>query len=425
MGRKRAVPGIDGKGITRVIIMRRSALIVVLSLLVGAAITISCSRCECDEVENLSLARPSPTEEPIGESILSKTENAYNPIPSPDGRLIAFVRTGWGRSGGSGGFGRSNLISEVAVMDRQGNLITDNAICDGFLQGWSSDGSKVICSRDWTYSIVERDGTVLVHRQMPHSDIPVEHSVMSEVSESVGYLSGTESVIWLQNNITILKVTSTGPGASSISSDWAGSEIVFSNREAIRDKPHYDLNSFIVPSPNERYLALIGRDHLRIYDLLNRRWADLGKIVIHPDSDWDYIKPTWDPWFADSSKLVFATSDGIVTSNPDGTSKDILTKPLSPYGLPVPSPDGKLVAFVTFASRPMQGRPDLKFWGGTTIWVAPTVPHSIAHAITTKDQDTTIDLRWIDNRNIVFDRIADEEFYEKARLWKVTIPANP
>jgi hypothetical protein len=42
-------------------------------------------------------------------------DNAYNPIPSPDRKRISYVRTGWGRPGGSDGFGRSNLVSEVAV----------------------------------------------------------------------------------------------------------------------------------------------------------------------------------------------------------------------------------------------------------------------------------------------------------------------
>jgi hypothetical protein len=51
------------------------------------------------------------------EVLLSETENAYNPIPSPDGKLIAYVRTGWGQAGRTTGFGRSNLRSEIAVMD--------------------------------------------------------------------------------------------------------------------------------------------------------------------------------------------------------------------------------------------------------------------------------------------------------------------
>jgi len=54
------------------------------------------------------------------QEILLSPENAYNPIPSPDGKLIAFVRTGWGREGGSGGMGRSNLVSEIGVMEHAG-----------------------------------------------------------------------------------------------------------------------------------------------------------------------------------------------------------------------------------------------------------------------------------------------------------------
>jgi len=36
--------------------------------------------------------------------------NAYNPIPSPDGRTIAFVGTGWGRHLPTSGLGRSHHV---------------------------------------------------------------------------------------------------------------------------------------------------------------------------------------------------------------------------------------------------------------------------------------------------------------------------
>ena len=55
-------------------------------------------------------------------------DNAYNPIPSPDGKYIAYVRTGWGRPGGSGGFGRSNLVSEVDIIDTSGSLASKNPV---------------------------------------------------------------------------------------------------------------------------------------------------------------------------------------------------------------------------------------------------------------------------------------------------------
>src|SRR5438105_15270490 len=82
----------------------------------------------------------------LNEKLLSETENAYNPIPSPDGKMIAYVRTGrWEK--GSGGFGQSNLRSEVKVMDSHGQILTDTPLAETFLAGWTSDGKHIICYR--------------------------------------------------------------------------------------------------------------------------------------------------------------------------------------------------------------------------------------------------------------------------------------
>ena len=48
--------------------------------------------------------------------------NAYNPVPSPDGKLIAYDVTGRKLDGGSGGFGRSNLLSQVEFSDVSGKM---------------------------------------------------------------------------------------------------------------------------------------------------------------------------------------------------------------------------------------------------------------------------------------------------------------
>src|SRR5215207_1618264 len=70
---------------------------------------------------------------PHNEVPLSGAENAYNPIPNAGGTLIAYVRTGWGRPGGTGGFGRSNLVSEVMLMDASGRVASDRPLADAFL----------------------------------------------------------------------------------------------------------------------------------------------------------------------------------------------------------------------------------------------------------------------------------------------------
>jgi hypothetical protein len=70
----------------------------------------------------------------------------------------------------------------------------------------------------------------------------------------------------------------------------------------------------------------------------------------------------------------------------------------------------------------MRTRPDLQFWGGTTIWVVPALAGSTPRAVTQKSQDEVYDLKWINNGAVVFDRVADEVFYEQARVWKAAVP---
>src|SRR5215468_5883041 len=108
--------------------------------------------------------------QPFNEALLSESENAYNPIPNQDGSLIAYVRTGWDRAKGSGGFGRSNLRSEVMVMNADGTLLTQKPLVDAFLSGWTSDGKNLICYRDYRYFLVSVAGEIVAQGQTPSSD---------------------------------------------------------------------------------------------------------------------------------------------------------------------------------------------------------------------------------------------------------------
>jgi hypothetical protein len=67
-------------------------------------------------------------------------------------------------------------------------------------------------------------------------------------------------------------------------------------------------------------------------------------------------------------------------------------------------------------------RPDLQFWGGTTIMVVPTSGQSKPRKVTLKNPDEVYDLKWLTNDVLVFDRIADDVFYKHARIWKVAVP---
>ncbi len=354
-----------------------------------------------------------------GEILLSENENAYNPIPSPNGFQIAYVRIGKDKF--IGGLGRSTLTSEIAVMDADGNLQARQSLANAFLYGWTSDGKSLNCFRDGNYSTVSLDGKILAKGRLPEN-------LDSSFMERVAFLPNENSVLWLQNYFTNIKNTEISQGAYSTTSEFVHSAIQSSKGEIAKYNSLLNTDALLIPSPDGRFFAIApsfsrggGNSNLLIYDKQKASWTNLGKFIIHPYEDWDYIKPSWNPWFADSSRLVFATAAGITISSPDGKSKQIISKPKQASGLAVPSPDGNIVAYATFDPKPMKESPDLKFWGGSQIWIVPIAANAEAHPVTHKNEDTTLDLRWLNNHELVFDRIANEQIYKKARLWKVNI----
>jgi hypothetical protein len=333
----------------------------------------------------------------LNETLLS-TDNAYNPIPSPDGKSIAYVRTGWGRPGGTGGFGRSNLVSEVIVIDQNGAPITAMPLADTFLGGWTPDSNHLVCFRDWRYALVSTDGKRVVEGRIPND--PDKHPA----TERVAYSPPLATIVWS-------RLIDNSHGAIETPSRMVVREEVFRQER-------------VVPSPDGRYLAVFGEfppADLRVYDLRLESWTDLGRTSIHPDKDWSYIQPDWTPWFADGARLVFLRDSTLVIASPDGTTKTEI-KIDGAAGLPVPSPDGQSIAYVTFEPRPKRARPDLQFWGGTTIWVVRASHGSTPRPVTEKNDDEIYDLKWLSNDTLVFDRVADELFYRHARIWKAAVP---
>jgi Tol biopolymer transport system component len=332
-----------------------------------------------------------------GDEKLLSDENAYNPIPSPDGKLIAYVRTGWERTRGTGGFGRSNLRSEVAVTTTTGDIVSQTPVADAFLFNWTPDGNGLICYRDGHFLLVSPHGGVI--RQ---TDETGSQDTFSS-SERVAYLSKSNTFVWVEHARSPRTVLLTERGRIAGSSGTTG--------------------AIVVPSPNERFIAIVGNDmDLWIYDTTERRWADLGKANIHPDASWDYIKPSWNPWFADSSRLVFISGSSVVVASPDGRHRAVVLHLATPSGLAVPSPDGKRLAYVTFAPGPKKDRPDLTFWGGSAVWTVSTDGNGNPQQVSSPNDDTTYDLNWLGNDRIVFDRISDTPFYSHARLWIASVP---
>lgn len=329
--------------------------------------------------------------------VLLTPDNAYNPMPSPDGKHIAYVRTGWGEKLNFG-FGRGSLVSEVKLINAEGPAAPRILGEDYFLSGWTPDSTRVVCYRDLRYALVSLEG-----KQNPKGRISNNPDSYTS-AEWVAYSPSLGTVIWSRPVGNSQGVIET-PG-----------------RTITRERGFW--NDRVVPSPDGRYLAVFAdssQTNLRIYDLRLESWTDVGLITIHPDKDWSYIQPNWSPWFADSSRLVFLRNSSLVIASADGTTEAEI-KVNGPAGLPAASPDGQAIAYVTFEPRPMKVRPDLQFWGSTTIWMVRVSSVSEPYPITEKDQDEILDLKWLNNDALVFDRIADTPLYQHARIWKVAGP---
>ena len=264
-------------------------------------------------------------------------DHAYQPVPSPDGKLVAYVLTGM-RMDGTVGLGRSHLRSNIAFADQDGKHLRDPNV-EGFLGEWLPDSSAVSSYRDWRFSLVTPEGSQK-NGAMPLHDAPNS----PPQAERVQYIPAFGGFVWIEysGGITYLKTIS-GPVATFDRS--------------------FQSEALIMPSPDGRYLAigeLEGRN-LWSYDIGKNVWKDLGPFSVHPDPNWDYIKPNWNPWFPDSVHLALFSGSVLYTVRADGTERRELG-PAENAGLPVPSPDGKWIAYATFAPRVAQHRPDLKFW---------------------------------------------------------------
>lgn len=344
----------------------------------------------------LASSGPKALTQNTSETVLS-TENACNPIPSPDGKLIAFVRTGYGRPGGSGGFGRSNLVSEVLVMTASGTGVSEKPLADAFLAGWTPDSKKLVCYRDRSYFLVSLSGERSSEGEIPYQE-------PGNQNERVAYIPSVEAIGWSRV-------------------DPSFHTIIESRGHAIANHDSR-LGEFLAPSPDGRYLAIFDSNtpkDLWVYDTKLMKWFDLGPLTIEGDDyEWSYLQPNWSPWFADSSHLAFFSHSNLVVSTPDGSEKiSILTDARA--GLGTPAPDGNLVAYVTFEPTPMKIRPNLQFWGGTTIWVVSTNPGSSPHPVTEKNPARTYDMKWLGLNTLIFDRVDDVSFYRHSRVWRVSV----
>jgi len=326
-------------------------------------------------------------------------ENAYNPIPSPDGLKIVAVRTGWSREGGSGGLGRSNLQSDLIILDRTGRTTSALLHADSFVADWSRSG--IVSFRDWSYALLSEEGRVLNEGHVCPAELARDPG--SGCVERVAYLPASGSFVWVHQKF--------------------GDSVLITPGGELSPHDHDKfLGEWLAPSTDGRYIAVgpgrLGRS-LSVYDMREKTWAHLGTAAIHPADEWNWMEPSWNPWFADSSQIAFFTAEGLVLSSPDGKRKRVVLRTQERAGLAVPSPDGHAIAYATFASRPRtSGGGNMSIWNCTGIWVAGLDGSTAPRRLVGQTQSLTYDLRWLDNGHLVFDRI-EAGLPPKARIWTV------
>jgi hypothetical protein len=96
----------------------------------------------------------------LNEMLLS-ADTAYNPIPSPDGKMIAYARAGWGRPDGIVGLGLSDLVSEVFVMHEDGAPVTGESPNGQVSSGMDTEPGKPLAKTSavaWSFRSLIRFG---------------------------------------------------------------------------------------------------------------------------------------------------------------------------------------------------------------------------------------------------------------------------
>ena len=327
------------------------------------------------------------------------SRNGTVPMVSPDGKWVAYVETGWGRAGGSGGFGRSNLVTLVHAVRADGS--GDRLVSDLFLVGWLADSRRIASTRDRFAAICDLDGKAVA-----------EFGTMLRPEEQMRVAKWPAGPrMPHRKRLRCLREHDSGEdGAFSPDGTWFG-PVVGPRGDAFVDAAGRWLHVTVPDavqikgrqatwSPDGRYVVLMARWGKRavVIDVKTTRSHFIDGVDRIPDyGDWQYRKCRWHPWSKDGSRLAFVRGGQVWTGAPDGTNARQLTFDAAPKAFPTFSRDGKRVAYVTWSGR---RRPR----GPSDIWVVD-VATTLAVRATAPSPERIYCLDWLDGHRVIFDRV--------------------
>jgi hypothetical protein len=368
------------------------------------------------------------------------SRNGTVPMVSPDGKWVAYVQTGWGRPGGSGGMGRSNLLSLVHVVRSNGQ--GDRIVSDMFLVGWMSDGRRVGSARDGFAAITDLDGQIVAE--------------FGEVLNAP-ILLGRADADWRQEFADPMFATRM-PHRRGLGSA-AGEDAAFSpdgkwlgpggpGRATFLGVDGQSLTVPDVPewhgqatwSPDGRHVLVWSFRAARVLD------PQAGKAIEIPDVDplpapgsWEYRKCRWNQWARDGSRLAFVRRGEVWTCRPDGQHATRLTFSMPrEWHMSVHSAlDDRMSAWVKAFPTFSRGRRYVAYLryqadrrehysrlGPTDLWVID-LETGLETRVTRPAEGRIYCLDWLDDLTLIFDRVGEKMFYSSPGLRTISLAKTP
>ncbi len=338
------------------------------------------------------------------------SQNGTMPVTSPDGQWIAYVETGWGRPGGSGGFGGSNLISITHVVNIDGK--NDQVVSDMYLSGWISDSKRVGTTRDGFVSITDFGGNLVAEFGEP-TEKPVRYSSLTppdwtkgELRHQFGAFMPHTKYFELMNGFKRV-----GSGAFSPDGKLFG-PIVDANDNAFflgADGRRIVLKQGIPEtfggatwSPDGRFVLVFGYGEWLIIDMQSMRTHQIQNL------DGSYLEGAcgyggcrWYPWSKDGKQLTFLRDGQVWVADAYGKNAKQLTFDSARKAFPTFSHDSQFVAYRTW--QPDYRHRNVRL-GPSDIWIVD-VTSTLATRITVPAKAKVHNFDWLDDNSLIIDRI--------------------
>ncbi len=331
------------------------------------------------------------------------------PLVSPDGQWVAYQDVGGSRPGGSGGFGRSNLVSLVHAVHPDGT--DDRILSDMFLRGWMADSQRVASARDGFAALTDVDGRVVAE--------------FGDAYQDPNKVPAGAPADWRQRDMRQREGTGRMPHKQSLASmglssgelgedgrvrpRWqAARPAAVSGRRALpgprRHSPRADVRRRADQRPRGlvpggSMMVFVNADgHLVLFNYDDLRALDLGPAEAPPMGRWAG-DPVWRPWDREGRRLTFVRDGQIWIHGSDGSGAHQLTFDTTPKRFPVFSPDGTRIAYIACQpSRRQFVEPP------ADVWVVD-IRTTLAVRVTRPDGLRTAGLDWLDRQRLIFDRL--------------------